>query len=190
MFIRDYYRERQGYNEIYFGVPRGGGQRISTSTTGCLGGGGRGGGGGGAPRWPRVAARDLNTTAHRFNALFGCAGSEGTDALRQEWGVGVSFALPSFHVIDEILDVVERDNATVILIVPAWASRPWWAHLWSAAWAARRTAYLELPVDGLVANAPGAFFLRDGGRGFMCPLWAVRLDALPAGGGAGDDLRR
>ena len=90
MFIRDYYRERRGYNENYFGDPRGGGQRISTSTTGCLGGGGRGGGGGGAPRWPRVAARDHNTTAHRFNALFGCAGSEGTDALRLEWGVGVS----------------------------------------------------------------------------------------------------
>ena len=24
-----------------------------------------------------------------------------------------------------------------------------------------------------------AFFLRDGGRGFMRPLWAVRLDARP-----------
>ena len=47
----------------------------------------------------RFAAR-LNTMARRFNALVGCAGSEGTDALRQEWGVGVSFALPSFHVID------------------------------------------------------------------------------------------
>ena len=131
-----------------------------------------------------MAARDLNITAHRFNALFGCAGSEGTDALRQEWGVGVSFALPSFHVIDEILDVVERDNATVILIVPAWASRPWWAHLWSAAWALRRAACLELPVGSLLASYPGAFFLRDGGRGFLCPLWAVRLGALPAGGGA------
>ena len=30
----------------------------------------------------RFAAR-LYTTARRFNALFGCAGSEGTDAQRQ-----------------------------------------------------------------------------------------------------------
>jgi len=75
-----------------------------------------------------------NTTAHRFNALFGCAGSEGADAPRQEWGVGVSFALPNFHVIDEVLDVIERDNATAILIVPAWLSRPWWTRIWSTAW--------------------------------------------------------
>ena len=68
-----------------------------------------------------------------FFLLFGCVGSEGTDALRQAWGVGVSFALPSFHVIDEILDIVERDNATIILSVPAWISRPWWTRLWSAA---------------------------------------------------------
>ena len=133
----------------------------------------------------RFAAR-LNTTARRFSALFGGAGSEGTDALRRAWGVGVSFALPSFHVIDEILDIVERDNATVILIVPAWTSRPWWTRLWSAAWSPRRSACLELPVDSLVANSPDAFFLREGGRGFMRPLWAVRLDARPERGGADD----
>ena len=129
-----------------------------------------------------------NTTVRRFNARFGCVGSEGTDALRQAWGVGVSFALPSFHVIDEIIYIVERDNATVILIVPAWASRPWWTRLWSAAWSSRRTACLELPVDGLVANSADAFFLRDGGRGFMRPLWAVRLDARPERGGADDGI--
>ena len=33
---------------------------------------------------------------------------------------GKRFALPSFHVIDEILDIVESDNATVILIVGRW----------------------------------------------------------------------
>ena len=34
---------------------------------------------------------------------------------------GKRFALPSFHVIDEILDIVESDNATtVILIVGCW----------------------------------------------------------------------
>ena len=38
---------------------------------------------------------------------------------------GKRFALPSFHVIDEIVDIVERDNAAVILSVPAWSSRPW-----------------------------------------------------------------
>ena len=33
---------------------------------------------------------------------------------------GKRFALPSFHVIDGILDIVESDNATVILIVGRW----------------------------------------------------------------------
>ena len=52
----------------------------------------------------------------------------------------------------------------------------------------RRTACLGLPAEGLVANSPGTLFLRDGGRGFMRPLWVVRLDALPVSGGAGDGL--
>ncbi len=126
--------------------------------------------------------------ALRLNGLFGGVGSEGTDALKEAWGVGVRFALPSFEVIDEILEIVGGDKATVILIVPAWASRPGWTRLWSAAWSPRRTACLELSVDGRVANSPDAFFLREGGRGFMRPLWAVRLDARPERGGADDGM--
>ena len=52
-FIRDKYRERQGYNENNFRDPRIGGRRTFTSNTGD-----RGAGGCSAHGWARVAARD------------------------------------------------------------------------------------------------------------------------------------
>ena len=59
-----------------------------------------------------------NATSLHFNALFGCDTAEATGAFKQRWDVGVSFVLPYFSAIDKILDVVERDNAEAIVVVP------------------------------------------------------------------------
>ena len=127
-----------------------------------------------------------NATCQRFNSLFGCATAEATDALAQDWRVGVSFVLPDFFTIDAVLDLIERDDANVILVVPEWRSKPWWGRLWSSAWATRRRRHLQLPVDAVVPHDEHCFFAGHDGRGRLnVGLVAVRLgpsgDQQPSG---------
>ena len=110
-----------------------------------------------------AATHDLRDRAveivgdHRAIASTPSSAAPAPRGQRTPAGVGrrSQLALPSFHVIDEILDVVVRDNAAVILSVPAWTSRPWCTRLWSAAWAARRTACPAAPRQR-TGSAPAA----------------------------------
>ena len=47
-----------------------------------------------------------NTTAARFNSLFDSTTSDAVDAMAQDWSTGVSYILPDFYIIDQILDKI------------------------------------------------------------------------------------
>ena len=74
-------------------------------------------------------------------------------------------------------DHIERDNADVILIVPAWTQQTWWRRLTSGAWRARVLEWLQLPPRCFVANNDHVFF---GTGGFVGTAWALRIVPLRA----------
>ena len=118
-----------------------------------------------------------NTTCIRFNALFDSSECEAANAFAQDWHEGTSFVLPDFHVIDRVLDRIERDNATAILVLPEWTYKPWWRRLHSNAWASRIAIADYLPENSLVANAPNrehCFF----GERFTSRLLVLRTQPL------------
>ena len=57
----------------------------------------------------------------------------------------MSYILPDFHMVDRILDKVERDNAEVVLIVPVWPHKSWWNRIHAGAWRARVGASEAIP---------------------------------------------
>lgn len=118
-----------------------------------------------------------NATCARFNSRFDSAQSEAVDAFSQCWSGEVNYVLPDFHQIDRVLDHIERDNADVILVVPAWTQQPWWRRLTSGAWRARVLEWLRLPPRCFVANNDHVFF---GTSGFVGTAWALRIVPLRA----------
>ena len=57
-----------------------------------------------------------NAKCARFNAKFDTPGAEAVDAFTQDWREGVSYVLGDFNHSDQIMDVIERDNAAVVVI--------------------------------------------------------------------------
>ena len=51
------------------------------------------------------------------------------DAFRQDWSQGRPYGNPPFAIIGAVLAKVERDLATVTLVVPEWRSAAWWPML-------------------------------------------------------------
>ena len=128
-------------------------------------------------------ASPTNATCKRFNAMFDAVGVEAVDALAQNWSTGVSFALPDFHRLDEVLDVIERDEADAILVVPCWHRKAWWHRLHSRRWRERVVDSERMPGTVLVANNPHCFF----GEQFATDLLVLRTGTLgPAGVSASD----
>ena len=111
-----------------------------------------------------------NTTCPRFNSLIESRHPEAVDAMAQDWSSGVSFILPNFHMIDQITDEIERDNAEVVLLVPAWQRKRWWRRLHSGAWLARLAIADFIPAQALVAYNEHCFFTRE----FTTELYAMR----------------
>ena len=60
-----------------------------------------------------------NAIVSRFFARYGAVVAEAQNAFAQSWSHDTLYILPDFHAIDKILDKIERDNATAILIVPS-----------------------------------------------------------------------
>jgi hypothetical protein len=111
-----------------------------------------------------------NAVAPRFFSRFDAHTAQAADAFAQDWSRDVLFVPPVFNKIDKVLDLIERDDAEVILIVPAWHSKPWWNRLWSGAWAARRGKTETLDGSSLVANNEHCFF----GTAFASQLLVMR----------------
>ena len=115
-----------------------------------------------------------NATCSRFNALFDSVLVEGVNALTQDWRGSVSFVLPNFHEIDKILDIIERDDANAVLIVPEWPYQTWWRRLHSAAWARRVAAWEFVSGAALIPNTQDCFF----GSHFTTRLLILRVRAV------------
>ena len=128
-------------------------------------------------------ASHTSTTCKRFNAMFEAVGGKDVDALAQNWSDGVSFALPDFHRLDEVLDVIERDEAVAMLVVPCWHRNAGWHRLRSRPWRERVVDSERMPGTVLVANNPHCFF----GEQFATDLLVLRTGTLgPAGVSASD----
>ena len=115
-----------------------------------------------------------NTTAARFNSLFDSTSSEAVDAMAQDWSIGVSYILPNFHIIDQILDKIERDNAEVVIIVPEWPHKAWWRRVYSGAWRARLVKAEMIPARTLTPYNDHCFFSTD----FTTALLVMRTSKL------------
>ena len=116
-------------------------------------------------------ASPSNTKCVRFNALFDSVNAGGVNALTQYWRSSVSFVLPNFHELGAILDITERDDARVVLIVPCCPHQAWFH---SAAWTGRITAWEHISGAALMPNTADCFF---GGR-FTTDLLVFRTKAL------------
>jgi hypothetical protein len=73
----------------------------------------------------------------RFNARFDTPNAEAVDAFAQYWGADFNFALGDFNKIDRVLDIVERDDAEGVIIVPERPREAFRRKIWSAAWQRR-----------------------------------------------------
>ena len=124
-----------------------------------------------------------NRKCPAFNSKFDSVGSAGVDALAQNWSSGTSYVLADFHKLDKVLDIVERDDASAVIIVPEWPRYPFWIRVRSAAWQRRVVASEFLGAEALVPNpenAASCFF----GERFNSRLLVMRVE--PVGAGADD----
>ena len=86
----------------------------------------------------------------------------------------MSYILPDFHMVDRILDKVERDNAEVVLIVPVWPYKSWWNRIHAGAWRARVGASEAIPPRMLEPYNEHRFF----GSNFTTGLIIMRTIKL------------
>jgi len=97
-----------------------------------------------------------NAKCVRFNTLYDTPGTEAVDAFAQDWRVGVSFVLGDFNRLDQIMDIIERDNAAALLLLPEWLKHRFWRRSQSGAWQRRVLGSEFLDGGVLVASAENA----------------------------------
>jgi len=122
-----------------------------------------------------------NAVCERFNSKFETHEAEAADAFAQCWSEGVSFVLPDFHKVDRVLDLIERDDAEVVLVVPEWPHAGFWNRIHAGAWRERVVLSEFFDGDVLVphaANAGSCFF----GAQFNNRILVMRTRRLRGGG--------
>jgi len=79
-----------------------------------------------------LGAPSINLFASRLNfqtkphiAWHPDPGSFAIDAFSVDWGEHYFYAFPPFNLSDRVLQKVEADEASGILIVPQWTTQPW-----------------------------------------------------------------
>ena len=78
----------------------------------------------GVPSIDLFASR-LNFQTKPYIAWHPGPGAFAIDAFSFDWGKHYFYAFPLFNLIDRVLQKVEADQASVILIVPQWTTQPW-----------------------------------------------------------------
>ena len=78
----------------------------------------------GAPSIDLFASR-LNFQTKPYIAWHPDPGAFAIDAFSVDWGKHHFYAFPPFNLIDRVLQKVEADQASGILIVPQWTTQPW-----------------------------------------------------------------
>lgn len=82
----------------------------------------------GTPKIDLFASR-LNNQLPRYVAYKPDPSAEHIDAFTMCWGNTLMYAFPPFSVIDRCLQKIQQEEARVIMVVPHWPTRPWWAIL-------------------------------------------------------------
>ena len=56
--------------------------------------------------------------------------SQGTDAMIQNWNIGLPYAFPPFSMISRVLLKIKQEcDLLLILIAPVWSTQPWYPEL-------------------------------------------------------------
>ena len=78
-----------------------------------------------------IFASRLNAQLPRYFSWKPDPGAEAVDALAQDWGQDIVYAFPPFCLISTCLRKIVHDKAEGIMVVPKWATQPWFAKLLS-----------------------------------------------------------
>jgi hypothetical protein len=74
-------------------------------------------------------ATSRNNQVPRFNALRYCPGVEAIDAMTQCWRADNNWANPPFSMLQDVINLIQKQRATTTLIAPIWKSQPWFKQL-------------------------------------------------------------
>jgi hypothetical protein len=77
-------------------------------------------------------ASPWTTQCHRFVTLDPCRSAVATDAFRCSWSgrhERLSLLVPPFPLIERVVAKALDDNASAVIVVPVWPTRPFWATL-------------------------------------------------------------
>jgi len=74
-------------------------------------------------------ASDTSALLPRFFALPGSTRAEAFDAFSKRWTKLRGLANPPFRLIPKVLQKIEKDQATVVLVAPFWKGAIWWPDL-------------------------------------------------------------
>ena len=122
-----------------------------------------------------------NATCTTYNALFAAAGVAAVDALAQDWRRGVSYVFAPFPLLDRVLDIVERDDAVAVIVVPNRVWERYWLRLHSGPWQERIEDSLWLDGSALVKHEPNAAYCFVRGDQYHNRLWVVKTRRLGGG---------
>lgn len=76
----------------------------------------------------RFASR-ANNRLPRFNSRLLEPGSEGQDAMMEDWRAENNYCCPPFSMIPRVLRLIEQQRATTTLVAPVWLHASWWPRL-------------------------------------------------------------
>jgi hypothetical protein len=69
-----------------------------------------------------------NRKCQRFAALDSPlqSGRVFADAFSQRWDNEISYVFPPVQIIPRVLQKIRNENATTIVVIPKWTTKPWW----------------------------------------------------------------
>ena len=82
----------------------------------------------GHPQIDLFASR-LNKKVDRYVAWTPDPGAFAIDAFSIDWSCYFFYAFPLFSVVSRAIEKILEEEAEGILVVPHWATRPWWGRL-------------------------------------------------------------
>ena len=115
-------------------------------------------------------ASGKNAKCPRWNSHWMEPGTEGVDAMTQDWSMGLSWVVPPARLVHQVLALVAQQGAEVVIVLPMWKGSEWWLMV------------EEMLVDGVSLGLSGAGWCRPGPGNFVEPwknrlweYWMVRL---------------
>jgi hypothetical protein len=98
-------------------------------------------------------AHCLNSQLPRFAAIPGplSQGAVAKDAFSLDWATEVPYVFPPVQLMDRVLQKIQEERVTAVVVAPKWPSRPWWSTLR----ALFQTAYELSEAEAVLTPGPG-----------------------------------